>query len=92
MTSIEWHGETWNPAKRLDLPLRWRKPRMVFVNSMSDLFDDQLDQIFAVMALTPHHTYQVLMNRPGRMLEYFAGDSGNRITSLMLAIPQLFGS
>ena len=64
--------------ERLEQPFRWRKPRMVFVNSMSDLFhesvtDDQLDQIFAVMALTPQHVYQVLTKRPKRMLEYMDG-------------------
>lgn len=57
---------------RLDHPLRWRKPRRVFVNSMSDLFheaipDDYLARVFAVMALTPQHTYQILTKRHGRM-------------------------
>jgi len=61
---------------RLNQPLRRKKPTMYFVNSMSDLFheavtDEHLDQIFAVMALTQHHTYQVLTKRPERMLEYF---------------------
>lgn len=59
----------------LEEPLRWRKPRMVFVNSMSDLFHpdvpfDFIDKVFAVMALTSHHTYQVLTKRPDRMAEY----------------------
>lgn len=58
--------------ERLDLPERWRKPRRVFVNSMSDLFhkdvpDDFLAQAFARMALTPRHTFQVLTKRHGRM-------------------------
>lgn len=61
--------------ERLEGPLRWRKPRRVFVNSMSDLFheevpDEFLDRVFAVMALTPQHTYQVLTKRPERMREY----------------------
>ena len=59
----------------LNKPLRWKRRRMVFVNSMSDLFhedipDDYLDQVFAVMALTPRHTYQILTKRPQRMLNY----------------------
>lgn len=71
----EWTGKVRFVEERLQQPLRWKKPRMVFVNSMSDLFhegvtDGQLDQIFAVMALTPQHTYQVLTKRPQRMLEY----------------------
>jgi protein gp37 len=56
----------------LDEPLRWKKPRRVFVNSMSDLFHsgvtgEFLAQVFAVMALTPQHTYQVLTKRHARM-------------------------
>lgn len=56
-------------------PLSWKKPRKVFVNSMSDLFHKDIpfefiDKVFAVMALTPQHTYQVLTKRPERMAEY----------------------
>jgi protein gp37 len=56
----------------LDKPLRWRKPRMVFVNSMSDLFhdavpDEFIRRVFHRMAETPQHTYQVLTKRPERM-------------------------
>ncbi|MEV8033945.1 phage Gp37/Gp68 family protein [Streptomyces sp. NPDC086182] len=58
--------------ERLTLPLRWRKRKRVFVNSMSDLFhkdipDEYIARTFAVMALTPQHTYQVLTKRHGRM-------------------------
>lgn len=60
---------------RLALPLRWREARSIFVNSMSDLFhkdvpDAFVDQVFAVMALTPHHTYQVLTKRADRLRSY----------------------
>ncbi len=53
-------------------PLRWRKPRTVFVNSMSDLFHARVPtsfvaSVFSVMAMTPQHTYQVLTKRPRRM-------------------------
>ena len=53
-------------------PLKWRKPRRVFVCSMTDLFgewvtDDQIDQVFAVMALARQHTFQVLTKRADRM-------------------------
>jgi protein gp37 len=59
----------------LAAPLRWRKPRMIFVCSMSDVFgdfvrDEWIDGIFAVMALCPQHTFQVLTKRPLRMREY----------------------
>jgi len=62
-------------------PLSWRAPRTVFVNSMSDLFhesvpDELIDRIFAVMALTPQHTYQVLTKRSARMRAYLTADDG----------------
>ncbi len=58
-------------------PLRWKKPRKVFVCSMTDLFadfasDEFIDQVFAVMALCPQHTFQILTKRAERMLEYFS--------------------
>jgi protein gp37 len=58
-------------------PLRWRKPRRVFVDSTSDLFhenapDEWIDQAFAVMALCPQHTFQILTKRPERMLDYLS--------------------
>ena len=57
---------------KLFLPLRWRRPRRVFVNSMSDLFHDDIAggfiaHVWSVMARTPRHTYQVLTKRHGRM-------------------------
>lgn len=62
--------------ERLDQPLRWRRPRRIFVNSMSDLFhkdvpDEYIARVFAVMALAPQHTFQVLTKRPGRMRSLF---------------------
>lgn len=62
-------------ADKLTEPLKWRKSQRVFVNSMSDLFheavpDEFIDQVFAVMALAPQHTFQVLTKRPERMLDY----------------------
>ena len=64
------------PEKLIE-PLSWKKPRRVFVNSMSDLFqegvpDEFIDQVFAVMAMTPQHTYQVLTKRADRMRAYCA--------------------
>ena len=69
----------WNPVtgctlhpERLDQPLRWRKPRRIFVNSLSDLFhndvpDEYIARVFAVMALAPQHTFLVLTKRHARM-------------------------
>lgn len=62
----------------LTQPLRWKKPRKIFPGSMTDLFadfvtDEWLDKIFAVMTLTPQHTYQVVTKRAARMRDYFEG-------------------
>lgn len=58
--------------ERLEQPLRWKRPRMVFVNSMSDLFHEEVPpqyiaEIFAVMVRAAQHTFQVLTKRPERM-------------------------
>lgn len=77
-TDVMTHGD------RLDQPLRWKKPARIFVNSMSDLFhedvsDEFIDRVFAVMALAPHHTFQVLTKRAERMRAYMAAhDRGLR--------------
>ena len=60
---------------KLTEPLRWKKSRRIFVNSMSDLFheglpDEAIDRVFALMALTPHITYQVLTKRAERMRQW----------------------
>lgn len=57
-------------------PLSWKKPRMVFVNSMSDLFHEDVSfefiaAVFGVMAACPQHTFQVLTKRPDRALAFF---------------------
>ena len=64
---------TLHPERLLE-PYRWRKPRRVFVNSMSDLFHEEmptpfLKAIFQVMRDTPQHTYQVLTKRAERLVE-----------------------
>lgn len=71
------------PESVLLKPLAWKRPRMIFVNSTSDLFheavpDEVIDRIFAVMALCPQHTFQVLTKRTGRALDYFGGGPGER--------------
>ena len=71
-----WTGEARFVPEMLDAPLRWKKPQRVFVNSMSDLFhdditDDQIAAVFGVMAACPQHTFQILTKRPERMLEWF---------------------
>ena len=58
----------------VDQPRRWRKSRLVFVNSMSDLFhpevpDDFIREVFSTMKDTPQHTYQILTKRPQRLVQ-----------------------
>ena len=82
----------WTPANalenvvlhedRLDVPLSWRQPRMVFVNSMSDLFHelvpaDFIDRVFATMSDARRHVFQILTKRPDRMADWF-NDAGAR--------------
>lgn len=60
---------------KIEEPLRWRKPRVVFVNSMSDLFhegvdDEFIEMVWRTMEATPQHTYQILTKRPRRMLTW----------------------
>jgi protein gp37 len=62
---------------KMDEPYSWVKPRMVFVNSMSDLFHEAIDhqdiaRVFETMAANPQHTFQVLTKRPQRMKELLA--------------------
>jgi protein gp37 len=70
-----WTGKLMLAKKHLHDPLKWKRPRLVFVNSMSDLFHEAMltswiDQVFAVMALSPQHTFQILTKRPDVMLSY----------------------
>lgn len=69
-----WTGDVRFVPEHLGDPLKWKRPRRVFVNSMSDLFhekvtDEQIAQVWAVMLLAPHHTFQVLTKRAERMRE-----------------------
>lgn len=72
-----WTGEVRFIPEHLEDPLRWKRSRMIFVNSMSDLFhekvpDEWIDQIFSVMWRAPQHAFQVLTKRPERMQKYMA--------------------
>jgi protein gp37 len=76
-TSGPGFGVTMHPAE-LEIPRRWRRPRVIFVNSMSDLFHPQVSadfvaRVFEVMAATPQHTYQVLTKRPKRARQLLRG-------------------
>ena len=71
-----WTGEVRFNEKALLQPLRWRRPRRIFWNAHGDLFHDSvpdawIDRCFAVMALTPQHSHQVLTKRSARMRAWF---------------------
>lgn len=73
---LNWTGKINVDEGSLMKPFGIKKATMFFVNSMSDLFHqdvpfDFVDKVFAVMAATPHHTYQILTKRPNNMLQYF---------------------
>ena len=69
-----WTGKINLDEKSLMIPLGWKKPRRVFVNSMSDLFHPDapfefVDKVFVTMALCPKLTFQILTKRPERMVD-----------------------
>jgi protein gp37 len=69
---VEWTGEVQFIPEALLIPFGWKKPRRIFVNSMSDLFhggvrQGDLARVMATMAYTQRHTYQVLTKRPNNM-------------------------
>lgn len=70
-----WNGKVYLADEALDDPYRWRSPRFVFVNSMSDLFHEQVplgfvQRVFRVMNDNPQHTFQVLTKRPHIAAEF----------------------
>ena len=76
-----WNGEVRLNEQWLTQPLKWKRPRTIFVCAHGDLFhenvpDEWIDRVFAVMALAPQHTFQVLTKRAKRMREYMV--SGRR--------------
>ncbi|UJQ94156.1 DUF5131 family protein [Mariluticola halotolerans] len=69
-----WNGVVREDRSALDTPKSWKKPRKIFVNSMSDLFHEAVSEAFIldvwqVMKETPHHNYQILTKRPDRMAD-----------------------
>lgn len=82
-----WTGEVRFNKQWLDQPLRWQKPRRIFVCAHSDLFhekvpDEWIDSAFRVMAMAPRHIFQVLTKRPERardyIIEFYRQRFGNR--------------
>ena len=84
-----WNGVVREDKDALTIPHRWRKPRKIFVNSMSDLFHERVSNAFIlkvwrVMRETPHHNYQILTKRPERMAELVATKIGEVLPNVWL--------
>jgi len=85
----KWTGRIALDRKALTIPAAWSKPKRVFVNSMSDLFHDDVPvefiaDVWKVMSDTPRHTYQILTKRPDRMAEILAGNSFDVLPNVWL--------
>lgn len=90
---LVWTGRINFDERALREPLRRKKSTTYFVNSLSDLFFEELaieiiDRIFAVICLTPNHRYQILTKRAHIMDEYFAGNWRERVSAVINAWPE----
>ena len=84
-----WNGVVREDRDALAIPHSWRKPRKIFVNSMSDLFHERVSDAFIldvwqVMRETPRHNYQILTKRPERMAELVATKIGEVLPNVWL--------
>ncbi len=93
----KWSGKCVLVESALDKPLHWKKPRMIFVCSMGDLFHESVPKewiikVFMTIANCPQHTFQILTKRPSRMKEWFDSpewveiDDGYRPKNLWLGV------
>lgn len=92
LTTMSKAGPVWNGQVRLNeewllQPLHWKAPRRIFVCAHGDLFhegvpDEWIDRVFAVMALAPQHTFQVLTKRSKRMRSYLSSTGGGNRSDL----------
>lgn len=84
-----WNGVVREDRESLLIPHRWRKPRKIFVNSMSDLFHERVSDefildVWQVMRETPRHNYQILTKRPERMAELVSDRVGDVLPNVWL--------
>lgn len=84
-----WNGVVREDHQSLAIPLAWKKPKKIFVNSMSDLFheavsDDFIAKVWQVMRDTPRHHYQILTKRPERMAAVVRGIIGDVLPNVWL--------
>ncbi|MEF2073524.1 DUF5131 family protein [Consotaella aegiceratis] len=94
LTRTSGRRKVWTGQVRLDhgslrIPMTWSKPQMVFVNSMSDLFHEDvpvefISEVWSVMRATPRHTYQILTKRPGRMADVLRSEDFQLLPNVWL--------
>jgi protein gp37 len=91
----KFNGKVKMLPERLTMPLRWRKPRRIFVNSMSDLFhegvsDDFIAHVFAIAVAAPEHTFQILTKRHARMRSLLSSpDHAERVAAHLARLWQV---
>jgi len=90
----QWNGQIKLVPEKLDEPLRWKKPRKIFVCSTSDLFHENvpdyfIDKVFAVMGMAHQHTFQILTKRPERMQKYIQKRTSASPVLVSGAVPEL---
>ncbi len=84
-----WNGRVREDERSLDIPVKWKKPKKIFVNSMSDLFHPDVSvefirKVWDVMRDTPRHNYQILTKRPERMAQIVASMTGDVLNNVWL--------
>lgn len=84
-----WTGRVNIDPDALEIPVHWKKPRRIFVNSMSDLFhedvpEDFIRDVWSVMRTAHWHTYQVLTKRPERMAEILNRETGSPLSNVWI--------
>jgi len=91
-----WNGQVRRVEGAMEKPLHWRKPRLVFVNDMSDTFHERIDVedhlalLFLVMSLKPDITFQILTKRADRMAELWGEDDEGSDSPLAIAVANEF--
>jgi len=86
-----WNGNITLVESELDKPLRWKRPRKIFVNSMSDLFhedvpDEFMEEVWARMVVCDRHIFIILTKRPERMYKFLAAQDWNRVSKRVVKI------
>ncbi len=87
--NITWNGTIREDQESLQIPYKWKKARKIFVNSMSDLFHEDVSDnfilsVWKVMQETPQHNYQILTKRPERMRQIATDKIGNVLPNVWL--------